>query len=104
MSNGEDDDDNLVFIVIGASISLCFLISLVVAAVHYDRFSVILQHGHCSDYVLVKKIGDLNTCSWFFMPVPLLNIGLASGMAHHVKKLAAQVRPPLDGMAALHRG
>ena len=71
-------------------LAITFVIALIVSAIYTSKFSRMLRTQKISgtaQKALCRKINDINTCSWFFVTIPILNLGLAGGLGYNVHKL-----------------
>lgn len=75
-----------------ALVIACVFISFLLNCIYSTRFSNYLRNNNnntaqLQDKSLLNRINDIQICSWFFLATPILNIGLASGLAHNVNQL-----------------
>lgn len=76
-------------------LAITFVIALIVSAIYSARFSNLLATASITggaEKALCRKINDISTCSWFFVTIPVLNLGLAGGLGYHVSKLQKMVK------------
>ena len=76
-------------------LAITFVIALIVSAIYSARFSNLLATASITggaQKALCRKINDISTCSWFFVTIPVLNLGLAGGLGYHVSKLQKMVK------------
>lgn len=72
-------------------LAITFVIALIVSGYFSAKFSRLLsrhtiaKHHHRE---LCRKINDISVCNWFFLTIPVLNLGLAGGLGHNVNQLA----------------
>lgn len=86
-------------------LSLAFLTmmaTLIVGGIFSAKFSRILKNDRTELAMLseqstntdamMKRINDIQVATWFFATVPILNVGLVSGLAVNVGKLERDIR------------
>ena len=78
----------------GVFSSLCFIAALIVSAVYSAKLSHVLKvaadsgRWNTADLgELAKRCNDIQVCAWLFVWTPVLNVGLAAGLAVNVEKL-----------------
>ena len=72
-------------------LAITFVIALIVSAYFSAKFSHLLRHHSITKHhhrSLCRKINDISVCNWFFLTIPVLNLGLAGGLGHNVNQLA----------------
>lgn len=76
-------------------LAVTFVVAIVVAGIYSGKYAKMLRTHPMStagQRGLCRKIHDIGVCQWFFVTVPILNVGLAGGFAHNVDELARMIR------------
>ena len=72
-------------------LAVTFVVAIIVSGYYSARFSSLLSKHSMKgahQMALCRKIHDISVCNWFFVTIPVLNVGLAGGLAHNVATLA----------------
>ena len=96
-SSDDDDDDSIPVVTYNSNhmyiwiLAVTFVIAIIVGGYYSSKFSTLLRKhsfGKGHQRKLCKRINDISVCNWFFLTIPVLNIGLAGGLGHNVEMLA----------------
>ena len=96
MSDDEDrNDTNPGQIAWSLIVAILGITALIVAAIYSSKFSTFLQDSDKNAHIvsspegarLSATINRISVCTWFFLAFPVLNVGLAGGLAYNVNQM-----------------